>query len=159
MSGEVRYRLQPLALPAPGTGTGGRAPHRGPAGQATQARQATQVGQAAVAGGAAAVALFADRARQADPHFTMDAQALPLVAEIVARLDGMPLAIELAAVRVEALGLAQLLDRLGNRFGLLTGGDRTAAARRLRGPVHRVPRAPSAAPPGCLCSVRASENW
>ena len=45
------------------------------------------------------------------------------------RLDGMPLAIELAAARVEALGVAQLLDRLDDRFGLLAGGDRLAAAR------------------------------
>ena len=45
------------------------------------------------------------------------------------RLDGMPLAIELAAARVEALGVAQLLDRLDDRFALLTGADRLAAAR------------------------------
>jgi len=47
----------------------------------------------------------------------------------VARLDGMPLAIELAAARVEALGVAQLLDRLDDRFALLAGGDRLAAGR------------------------------
>ena len=47
----------------------------------------------------------------------------------MARLDGMPLAIELAAARVEALGVAQLLDRLDDRFTLLAGGDRLAAAR------------------------------
>ena len=47
----------------------------------------------------------------------------------VAALDGMPLAIELAAARVEALGVAQLLDRLDDRLGLLTAGDRLAAAR------------------------------
>ena len=47
----------------------------------------------------------------------------------MARLDGMPLAIELAAARVEALGLAQLLERLDHRFALLTGADRTAAPR------------------------------
>ena len=45
----------------------------------------------------------------------------------MARLDGMPLAIELAAARVEALGVAQLLDRLDDRFALLAGGDRLAA--------------------------------
>ncbi len=47
----------------------------------------------------------------------------------MARLDGMPLAIELAAARAEALGLAQLLERLDHRFALLTAGDRRAAPR------------------------------
>ena len=47
----------------------------------------------------------------------------------MARLDGMPQAIELAAARVESLGVAQLLDRLDDRFALLAGGDRLAAAR------------------------------
>ncbi len=47
----------------------------------------------------------------------------------MARLDGMPLAIELAAARVEALGVTQLMDRVDDRFGLLTGGDRLAAGR------------------------------
>jgi predicted ATPase len=51
------------------------------------------------------------------------------VARIVARLDGMPLAIELAAARVEALGVTQLLDRLDDRFALLAGTDRLAAGR------------------------------
>ena len=52
-----------------------------------------------------------------------------MVARLVQRLDGMPLAIELAAARVEALGVAQLLDRLDERFDLLVGADRLAAAR------------------------------
>ena len=75
------------------------------------------------------MALFADRARRADARFALDGQAGPVVARLVARLDGMPLAIELAAARVEALGVAQLLDRIDDRFALLTGGDRLAADR------------------------------
>ena len=51
------------------------------------------------------------------------------MARLVTRLDGMPLAIELAAARVEALGAAQLLDRLDDRFALLAGGDRLAPDR------------------------------
>ena len=103
VAGEARYRLGPLALPGPDDA--GRMP------------------------GCEAVALFADRARRADARFALDDQTGPVVARLVARLDGMPLAIELAAARVEALGVAQLLDRLDDRFGLLAAGDRLAAAR------------------------------
>ena len=52
----------------------------------------------------AAVRLFADRARQADPRFVLDRESGPVAARLVERLDGLPLAIELAAARVEALG-------------------------------------------------------
>jgi predicted ATPase/DNA-binding CsgD family transcriptional regulator len=103
LAGEARYRLPPLAVPGPGD----------PAGAA----------------GSEAVALFADRARQADPGFALTGESGPLVAQIVARLDGMPLAIELAAARVESLGLGQLVERLDHRFALLTSGDRKAAPR------------------------------
>jgi non-specific serine/threonine protein kinase len=75
------------------------------------------------------VVLFAERARRVDPHFTLSEESGPVVARLVARLDGMPLAIELAAARVEALGVAGLLDRLDDRLGLLVGTDRLAAAR------------------------------
>ena len=75
------------------------------------------------------VALFADRARRADARFALDRETGPAVTRLVVRLDGMPLAIELAAARVEALGVTQLLDRLDDRFELLTGGDRLAAGR------------------------------
>jgi len=103
LAGEARYRLGPLALP------GG--------------------GDLAEAGGSEAVTLFADRARRVDAGFTLDGQTGPVVAQLVTRLDGMPLAIELAAARVEALGVAQLLDRLDDRFALLTAGDRLAPSR------------------------------
>ena len=68
------------------------------------------------------LALFADRARQADTRFTLDERTGPGVARLVRRLDGIPLAIELAAARIEALGVTQLLDRLDDRFDLLTTG-------------------------------------
>ena len=75
------------------------------------------------------MALFADRARGADPHFVLDERAAAVVARLVRRLDGMPLAIELAAARAEALGVGQLLDRLDDRLALLAAGDRLAAPR------------------------------
>jgi predicted ATPase/DNA-binding CsgD family transcriptional regulator len=103
IAGEARYRLAPLTLPDPDN--------------------------PADPDGSEAVALFADRARRADASFALDGETAPVVARLVARLDGMPLAIELAAARVEALGVAQLLDRIGDRFTLLEAGDRLAAAR------------------------------
>ena len=69
------------------------------------------------------------RARQVDSCFALNDQTGPAVARLVTRLDGMPLAIELAAARVESLGVAQLLDRLDDRFALLTAGDRLAPSR------------------------------
>jgi predicted ATPase/class 3 adenylate cyclase len=71
-----------------------------------------------------AVALFVDRARAARPDFVLDARTGPLVADIVARLDGLPLAIELAAARIRLLSLEGIRDRLDSRLGLLTGGAR-----------------------------------
>jgi len=75
-----------------------------------------------------AVDLFADRARLARTDFTVDENAAA-VAEICRRLDGMPLAIELAAARVRALSLDEIVDSLHDRFRLLTGGSRTAVRR------------------------------
>jgi predicted ATPase/class 3 adenylate cyclase/DNA-binding CsgD family transcriptional regulator len=76
-----------------------------------------------------AVELFADRARRARPDFVVTDDNAAVVAEICARLDGLPLAIELAAARVRALSLAEILDSLHDRFRLLTGGARTAVRR------------------------------
>ena len=106
IAGEVRYRLGPLTLPAPDN------PDNPEAAQESEA-----------------VTLFADRARRVDPGFALDKNTGQTVAQLVARLDGMPLAIELAAARVDALGVAQLLDRIDDRFELLVDGDRLAEQR------------------------------
>jgi len=103
VAGEAGYRLGPLALPGPDDTADGQRSE--------------------------AVALFAERARQADAHFALTGETTAAVARLVRRLDGMPLAIELAAARVESLGVAGLLDRLDDRFALLTQGDRVAADR------------------------------
>jgi predicted ATPase/class 3 adenylate cyclase/DNA-binding CsgD family transcriptional regulator len=76
-----------------------------------------------------AIELFTERARHARPDFTLTDDNAAVVAEICARLDGLPLAIELAAARVRALSLAEILDSLHDRFRLLTGGARTAVRR------------------------------
>jgi predicted ATPase/DNA-binding CsgD family transcriptional regulator len=100
---EARYRLAPLVLPDPDN-----------PGQAAQSE---------------AVALFVERARLLDPDFSLDSDSGAAVARLVRGLDGMPLAIELAAARVEALGLAQLVERLDDRFRLLVSNNRVAASR------------------------------
>ncbi|MGO9071734.1 helix-turn-helix transcriptional regulator [Mycobacterium sp.] len=76
-----------------------------------------------------AIELFTDRARHARPDFAVSADNAAAVGEICARLDGVPLAIELAAARVRALSLAEIIDSLHDRFRLLTGGARTAVRR------------------------------
>jgi predicted ATPase/DNA-binding CsgD family transcriptional regulator len=103
VAGEARYRLSPLGLPVPDDRSG--------------------------IGGSEAVELFTARARQCDPHFALSGESGPVVARLVRRLDGMPLAIELAAARVEELGLTQLSDRLDDHFALLASGGRLAAPR------------------------------
>src|SRR5712671_2952289 len=76
-----------------------------------------------------AVRLFVERARAAAPHFSSDARGAAAIAGICRRLDGIPLAIELAAARVDAFGIEGLAARLDDRFSLLTGGRRTALPR------------------------------
>src|SRR5271157_2862876 len=76
-----------------------------------------------------AIELFIDRGRRARPDFRITDDDTTTVTEICRRLDGMPLAIELAAARVRALSLAEILDSLHDRFRLLTGGARTAVRR------------------------------
>lgn len=76
-----------------------------------------------------AVTLFAARAAAAAPGFTVTPDNAPVVEAICRRLDGLPLAVELAATRVRGLGVTALLDRLDDRFRVLAGGHRDAPAR------------------------------
>jgi len=104
--GETVWRVPPLDLPAaPGELTPGEL------------------------AGHEAIRLFADRAGAVRPGFTLDAVSAPAVARLCRTLDGIPLAIELAAGRVGALSVEQIAARLGDRFGLLASGDRTAPVR------------------------------
>jgi predicted ATPase/DNA-binding SARP family transcriptional activator len=82
-----------------------------------------------------AVRLFADRAAAVVPDFVVDEATIPTVIQIVRRLDGLPLAIELAAARLRGMSLTEVSTRLSDRFRLLTGGSRTAMPR------HRTLRA------------------
>lgn len=76
-----------------------------------------------------AVELFVDRARRTRPDFTLTEDNSPAITEICRRLDGMPLAIELAAARTRTLSLVQIVDGLHHNFRLLAGGARTAVRR------------------------------
>jgi predicted ATPase/DNA-binding winged helix-turn-helix (wHTH) protein len=105
LDGECTYRLSPLEFPVGET-----------AGLAAALRHD-------------AIRLFVARARAADPHFNLSERNVATVATICRRLDGIPLAIELAAARAAALGLEGLSRRLDLRFHVLTGGRRTALPR------------------------------
>jgi non-specific serine/threonine protein kinase len=76
-----------------------------------------------------AVRLFADRAMTTTPGFTVTSGNAPAVAQVCRRLDGIPLAIELAAARVKVLAVEQIAARLDDRFRLLTGGSLTVLPR------------------------------
>jgi predicted ATPase/transcriptional regulator with XRE-family HTH domain len=107
-AGEHAYRLPSLSVPSP------EASHR------LGATGAAEYG---------AIVLFSDRARAVDHRFMLTDENAPIVANICRRLDGVPLAIELAAARVNMLTLKQLRERLDERFRILTGGERTALPR------------------------------
>ncbi|MDX1691801.1 MAG: adenylate/guanylate cyclase domain-containing protein [Acidimicrobiia bacterium] len=76
-----------------------------------------------------AVELFAERARHVRPGFDLDDENRATIAAICSRLDGIPLAIELATARLKVFAPAQIAERLDDRFRLLTGGSRTALPR------------------------------
>ena len=76
-----------------------------------------------------AVRLFVDRARAVQPDFSVTNTNAPALVQICHRLDGIPLALELAAARVKSLSVEQIATRLDDRFRLLTGGSRTAVPR------------------------------
>jgi predicted ATPase/DNA-binding CsgD family transcriptional regulator len=104
--GETVWRVPPLAMPAvlDGLGAGELARHE-------------------------AIRLFAERAAAASPGFALAAENADAVARLCRMLDGVPLAIELAAARVRALSIEQIAVRLADRFQLLAIGDRTAPLR------------------------------
>ena len=76
-----------------------------------------------------AIAFFAERARASDAKFALSDESAPIVSEICRRLDGIALAIELAAARIKVMAPRQLAQKLDERFRVLTGGNRTALPR------------------------------
>src|SRR5262249_5687126 len=99
--GEQVFPVEPLPLPDP-----------------------QQLSSLAHLGESAAVQLFVARAQALEPSFTLSEANAPIVATICRQLDGLPLALELAAARVKLLPPAALLARLGQRLALLSGGAR-----------------------------------
>jgi predicted ATPase/class 3 adenylate cyclase/Tfp pilus assembly protein PilF len=106
VAGEISWRVPSLSLPDP---------HQVP-----QLARLTQF---------EAVRLFVERASAAQPTFSLTAANAASLATVVRRLDGIPLAIELAAARVPVLSVEQIAARLDDRFRLLTGGSRTSLPR------------------------------
>ena len=106
VSGEQEYPVPPLGLPDP-----------------------TNLPSLARLSQYEAVALFIERARAVKPAFAVTNENAPAVAEICVRLDGLPLAIELAAARIRVFTPQAMLARLGDRLGLLSGGARDLPAR------------------------------
>jgi predicted ATPase/DNA-binding SARP family transcriptional activator len=104
ITGEALWPVEPLALPPPDADLTEAMSH-------------------------AAVRLLSDRAAAARPGFAITGETLPAVIRVCRALDGMPLAIELAAARLRSTSVEQLAGRLDDRFRLLTGGARTALPR------------------------------
>jgi len=106
MAGELTYRVPSLTVPGPGDNS------------APDALLAYE-----------GVRLFVDRARLLRPHFSVTSENAASLASICHRLDGIPLAIELAAPRLRSMSVEELSQRLDQRFALLTDGSRTALPR------------------------------
>ena len=104
VTGEVVYRVPSLALPDPDVDPSAALAHD-------------------------AIRLFTERARLADPSFEITADNVADVVSICRHLDGIPLALELAAARLRSMSPTQIVQRLGKRFKLLTGADRTTTPR------------------------------
>ena len=102
--GEQIYAVRPLPVPRPGQGL-------------KELLQST------------AVRLFVERVRHHRPSFAVDEREVPAVAELIARLEGIPLALELAAARLRSLALGEINARLQDRYKLLIGGGRTMLPR------------------------------
>jgi predicted ATPase/class 3 adenylate cyclase len=137
--GEREFPLPPLALPRighRGQSTGHREPVREGIG-GVAAREAPSEDVVAAVMQSPAVQLFIERALDVRPEFTVASETAPVIAEICARLDGLPLAIELAAARCKLLPPHALLARLENRLEVLTAGARDLPPRQqtLRGAI------------------------
>ena len=104
LAGETAYRVPSLTIPDAAATTPSLCPQR-------------------------SGALFVERAQAVQPRFALTATNAPAVAAICTRLDGIPLALELAAARVKVLSAEQIAARLDDRFRLLVGGSRTALPR------------------------------
>jgi predicted ATPase/DNA-binding SARP family transcriptional activator/class 3 adenylate cyclase/Tfp pilus assembly protein PilF len=150
LAGETVYSVPPLSLPPERLPTrrGGRPDHAARGAPSTDRPEhgprltAHSSGARRQASGSEhdlmaseAVRLFVDRARAVERSFTLDEQNAEAVAHVCRRLDGLPLAIELAAARIVVLPVQQIAARLADRFRLLAGGSRTALPR------HRTLRA------------------
>jgi non-specific serine/threonine protein kinase len=131
LHGEQLYRVPPLALPPlalPPNGEYDAGPRQPPQ-NVPPARVARPVSDVEYLAQYEAVALFIDRAKAARSDFALTEENARLVAQICHRLDGLPLAIELAAARVRHLSAADILERLVHRLQLLRGGARDVPSR------------------------------
>ncbi|HUC24890.1 MAG TPA: LuxR C-terminal-related transcriptional regulator [Streptosporangiaceae bacterium] len=133
--GETVWRVPPLSLPGPGLQAslppGGPLPDTGMPDQAPLPAASGRTADSAMAAAAQheAIQLFVDRASAVRPGFALTAGNCAVIVQLCRTLDGVPLAIELAAARMRALSVEQIAARIDDRFRLLASGDRTAPPR------------------------------